>query len=189
MTYGLKLITGLTALSLLGACASQRGPQGRGGPPPGEQGQMRSELQGGLIAQPVAFLFIESDANRDTILTRGELDTATQTLWQSLQPGESGTIGAIAYGRWAEPHLGAEDALPNRISFDTNLDGAISEPEFAEGLVREFSRLDKNEDGELTRAELLVRIPERQMQPGGNRGGAGGPGGRGGDRPPPGGRG
>lgn len=183
MTYGLKFIAGLAALSLVGACASNRGPQpGRGGPPPGADAGMRADLQGGLVAQPVALLFTSIDADANTVLTQAELAAATPSLWRSLDRQTAGNVGAIVYSEWAERHLGAEDALPNRISFDTNLDGAITEAEFTDGLLREFNRLDVNEDTQLTRAELLARMPERQMQPAGGRGG---PGGGDGQRPPP----
>ena len=75
---------------------------------------------------------------------------------------------------WAETALGNPEALPNHIAFDVNLDGQISEEEFRSRLTDEFDRLDRDHDGELTRAEMLMDVPLRSQ--GGAGGGTGGGG-------------
>ena len=99
----------------------------------------------------------------------------------------SGAAGGGGDSRCAggEACRGNPDALPNHIAFDVNLDGQISEEEFRTRLTEEYDRLDRDHDGRLMRAELLMDVPVREQRSGGGgMQGGGRPPGGGGGRPP-----
>lgn len=175
----------LVGTSFVTGCAS-RGPggQGRGGPPGGGMNG-RMDMPGGFVARPITLLFTSMDASNDGILDVGELSAGVATEWSRLVGDGSNSIGAILIADWASEALGSPDALPNRLSFDTDLNSQVSEAEFRIGIEREFNTLDKDKNGLLTRSEMVFELPEMRMNMGGPMGGgAGGPGG-GGNRPPP----
>jgi len=79
---------------------------------------------------------------------------------------------------WSLKTLGSSDISPRFLSFDTNFDSVISESEFSARLRAEFSRLDKNEDGQLERSEMIrsLRDGKRQSRGGNARRGGNGSG-------------
>lgn len=173
---------------LIAACTSRQPPRGgpQAGPPGsgGPGGQMSASLSGGQIARPVALLFTGMDSDHDYTVGPAELTAGISSEWASLPISARGTVPAVAMSNWAAMALGNPDALPNHIAFDVNLDGQISEEEFRTRLTQEFGRLDRDQDGGLTRAEMLMDVPLRSQ--GGETGGMGGrrPPGGGGGRPP-----
>ncbi|WP_293611459.1 hypothetical protein [Ponticaulis sp.] len=183
-----SLVTTMFVAGLVSGCASQAGPGGRpDGPPPGGAGAMRmNDMPTGFVARPVALLLTSMDRDGDALVSSEEFEAGLSASWDALNMNQTDRVGALVFAQWAEITLGSSDALPSRLSFDTNLDGIIDPTEFRSGLEREFEQLDANHDGILTRSELVIRLPERQFQQGGQGGGGSrGPGGGGGDRPPP----
>lgn len=189
----LRLLSTLACAVLLAACATN-GPNGRRPPPggeggpggPGGKGGGRA-MAGGEVARPIGLLFTCMDTDNDYILTRAEFEAGITSEWPTLPKNASDMVTPIGFEVWSEQALGHKTTLPSRISFDTNLDGSITQEEFTSRLRLEFEELDKNKDGSLNRAELLTTLPSRGFsdQPQA-RGGQPPGGGRGdGQRPPP----
>lgn len=173
---------------LIAACTSRPPPRSgpQGGPPGGASpGGQAASLNGGQVARPIALLFTGMDTGHDHAIGPAELTAGISAEWARLPVTSRGTVPAVAMSDWAETALGNPEALPNHIAFDVNLDGQISEEEFRARLTDEFDRLDRDHDGELTRAEMLMDVPLRsQGGAGGGTGGGGRPPGGGGGRPP-----
>lgn len=181
----LAATSALLGVLLIAACASRQPPRGgpQGGPPSGGN-RTSASLDGGQIARPIALLFTGMDTSHDRATDPAELAHGIAAEWASLPADPRGTVPALEISAWAATALGNPEALPNQISFDVNLDGRISQEEFAARLKAEFARLDRDHDGRLTRAEMLSDVPMRQRaQDGGSRP-SGGPPGGGGGRPP-----
>lgn len=177
LTSGSAIIA-LCALTLAG-CASQpeRGDR-RGGP----QSDRGGSYQGGIIARPLAILLTSMDANGDYLVSGDELSDGLDKEWMNLTGGVSGPVSALDLGDWAKEVLGSAEAMPSSISFDRDLNGQITELEFLDRLRAEFRTLDKDDDGHVSRAEMVSRLPAPNIQgqqQGGRQGRGGGGGGRG----------
>ena len=174
----------LLAIGLsLSACATK---PDRRGPPPDRQGAAERGDRGparssGTFLQPVAGLFIQMDSNRDKATSLSEVEAGAAAEWGQFTRNPS----AIDFAQWSLVNLGSTDAMPTFFSFDKDFNGVISQDEFSSGLEREFRRLDKNRNGKVERAEMIVAFAARQgeqSRKGGQekRGGRG----QGGGRPP-----
>ncbi len=174
---------------MLSACASpDRGPPGGGrGESPGG-GPAGAGFSEGKAALPIGLLFVSMDTNDDLATSSDECAAAIPALFTRADANGDGWVSAFEYAAWSSAVLGDEDAAPNRIGFDVDLDGSVSAKEFQARLGDEFARLDRNRDGRLMRAELLVEIARPRMGRGpGSQSMGGGPppgGGPGGGRPP-----
>ncbi len=175
------LFLAIAALTLSG-CASKPERGGRGG---GAKADRGGSYQGGIIARPIAILLTGMDANGDYQVSNAELAEGVEIEWANLSRGKPGKVSAIELADWAKQVMGSAEAMPNSISFDTDLNAQITELEFGDRLRAEFALLDKDKDWNLTRAELVSRLPAPNIQD--RRQGSGGRGeGRGsggGDRP------
>ena len=181
----LAACSALIGILFIAACASRQPPRGapQGGPPGGTMPDRQgSRFEGGLITRPVALLFTGMDRNQDYAVDQAELADGIAREWDALPRTGRASVPSIAMTDWATQALGDTEALPNPIAFDVNLDGQISEQEFRSRLFEEYAQLDKDRNGRLTRAEMLVLMPVRTQSRGGPQGGQP-PGGRGG--PPP----
>jgi hypothetical protein len=183
----LSVTCALVSILLIAACTSRPPPRGGqpGGPPGGgSPGGRTTSLNGGQVARPIALLFTGMDTGHDHAIGPAELTAGISEEWAHLPVSASGTVPAVAMSDWAMTALGNPEALPNHIAFDVNLDGQISEEEFRTRLTDEFDRLDRDHDGQLTRAEMLMDVPLRSQDSGGGMPGGGRPPGGGGGRPP-----
>ena len=186
MEHKRAIISGLALLSAAACASGPPGPPG-GGLPEGERpGGM---LQEAKIARPIAILFTGFDTNRDLILDKSELEAAIPLEFQRADADRSGILTGFEMADWCRLVLGDKEALPDMRAMDTDLNYTVTLEEFTIALRHEFNRLDKNEDGRLTRAELLMDAPQRTMGRDGGQGqnggrgrpsGGGGGGGRGG---------
>lgn len=163
--------TMIVALACLTACAS--GPK-RGGPQGG--GAQISAVS----THPVGLYFVGHDTNDDGLTSRAELDAGIKKDWAKFDRNPS----AAQFQGWTVAAFGSSSAMPTFLSFDTNMNGVVTESEFETRLVGEFNRLDKNGDGSIARSELIFNVQQRRgnARSEGERGGEGKP--RGGDRPP-----
>jgi hypothetical protein len=143
-----RLLSVLGLIAALGACASPR-------PPP-----LTDPLVGfeGKLAPPVALLFVALDADRDGFSSSSEVIDASPALFAAGDRNADGRISGFEYAAWAEATFGDADAGPARIGFDVDLDGSVTAAEFQARLGDEFAQLDRDRDGRLARAELLVEI-------------------------------
>ena len=189
-----KLALALCAAITLTACASS-GPDRRDRPDRGDRsaqrggdGPQRTAYEG-YAAKPIAILLSSMDADGDHRIEIAEFEAGVAKEWSAFSTG--GQTGALSYAKWAKQVLGAADALPSYITFDRNLDGAISELEFTDYLSKQFVALDANSDDVLETSELVFRIEQQRRRGGeqadqarGQRGGGGGRGEGSGRRPP-----
>lgn len=181
---GTRTIISLLALTSAAACASgPPGPPGGGPPGEGPGGRQGALLQEAKIARPIAILFTGLDANRDLVLDKAELEAAIPLEFDRADVDRSGVLTGFEMADWCRLVLGDKEALPDMRAMDTDLNYTVTPQEFAAALRHEFDRMDKDQDGRITRAELLMDAP-RGMQHGGGEGapsgGQGGGRGRGG---------
>lgn len=189
-----RVIISVLALGCASACASgPPGPPG-GGPPGGEH--PGSMLQEAKIARPIAILFTGMDANRDLVLTREELEAAIPIEFARADVDNSAVITGFEMTDWCRLMMGDKEAQPDMRAVDSDMNYTVTPPEFTTALRREFTRMDKDQDGRITRAEMLMDAPPRMMgretpqggPPGGGRrpggGGRSPGGGPGGGQPP-----
>ena len=165
-----------TCLLIATGCASKHPHQrGRGGPEGGapRQGQLSNM---GYVAQPLALMFAGMDKNSDKQTSISELNVYTDTQWNALNLKNDSGLRSFAYQKWATENLGHSDAMPNFIGFDSDLSGYITKLEFETCLRRNFDLLDRDKNGLLNRAELLVKMPNIRGRSGQERGGRSGSG-------------
>jgi hypothetical protein len=190
MTSKLCIALALAGALSAAACGGRPQPPRMGGPGGGPGGPGGGFS--GLIAQPVALLFSDFDADRDRRVMRAEVDRGVDAAWLSLDRNGDGVASALEFADWAKVVMGSETATPGRIAMDADADGSLSSAEVRNGLLAEFDRLDSNDDDALDRSELVRMLerggmgmmgPEgetfilRRGGPGGGQGGSGGPGG------------
>lgn len=156
----------------LAACAS--GPK-RGG------SQGGSSQISAVSTHPVGLYFVGHDENDDGVTSRAELDAGIKKDWAKFDRNPSAT----QFQSWTTKVFGSSSAMPTFLSFDSNMNGVITESEFETRLVGEFNRLDKNGDGKIERSELIFNVRQRSTEERSQRerGGEGRPS-RGEGRPP-----
>ncbi|MEP4052827.1 MAG: hypothetical protein ABJN22_11330 [Litorimonas sp.] len=170
-----SLILTISALTL-SACATK---PDRERPPRDGERQDRPARNSGTFVQPAALLFADMDSNQDKVTSQAEMLTGVQNEWESFDRNPSAT----AFSNWSLKALGSTDANPTFMSFDRDFNGVITKSEFTAQFDRLFKIFDKNADGLLDRAEMIVayQAPMGRAQRGGESGQRGG---RGGGRPP-----
>ena len=121
----------------------------------GDKDRKPAEIRGTVQARPVALFFAGLDSNRDKAVSQAELMAGIDADWKALKPSVTGKVGAFKIEDWALSTLGSREAYPTRLSFDSNLDNQVSEDEFRDRLMRTFDDMDTDENGRLTREELI----------------------------------
>ena len=164
--FGLMIVLG--ALSL-GACESKNQR------PMAPSTRLTNPVMGPMV-RPIGLLFAGMDLDFDRVVTSDEAVDGIAAEWSRVDPGDDLRVTAFDIAAWAESSLGSKSALPNHVSFDTDLDGEVTKLEFSDRLRQEFRKLDKNGDNRIVRAELVTDMPlsARRGQRGGRRGGQGG---------------
>jgi hypothetical protein len=109
-----------------------------------------------FVVEPVAMAIAGFDADSDGSITRAELDAGTRRSFATVDPGDSGTIGYIAFADWAERWLGDRNALPSPFEVDHNGDNRVTLAELQATFGRVFARLDTDKNGQLAHKELLT---------------------------------
>lgn len=137
----------MLALALLMAAApAQTGPEVRvvGPAKPNEQ------VPATLTVEPAAMLIVACDADADGRTTRTEMEGC---LVRSF--GER-TLGYLDFAAWQQKWLGDQGALPSPFEVDRSADDRITPDELQAQFSRIFTRLDKDANGGVTRAEALT---------------------------------
>jgi len=177
----LGLLTLVAASLSLTACATK--PERRG-PPTDKKGGDRPARTSGTFLQPIAIVFAGMDKDGNKLISRAELKDGTIAEWSTFNQRPS----AAYFAQWSLKNLGSTDAMPTFMSFDRDFNGVITANEFSEQFESAFQRMDKNNDGQLERSEMLIAFNAPQGQRSGRggekSGGKGGRGGKGGGRPP-----
>jgi Ca2+-binding EF-hand superfamily protein len=179
------LLCGLTALAQEQHDGPRRGFGREGGGPGGRGPMMMSpsmrilDADGdGVISaaeiQQAAARFAKLDADGDGRLTEAEIRPAFGG------PRREG--GGPGGGPGGPGGASPEDTVSMMMQFDKNGDGMLQKSEVPERMQGIFARGDANQDGVLTRDELLQTAQKQSQQASASRGGGGerrGPGGGG----------
>jgi Ca2+-binding EF-hand superfamily protein len=110
-----------------------------------------------------AGLFEAYDANGDSRLTQAEIDQVRQSRLSEFDRDGDGSLSLEEYqALWM-------DAMRERMvdrfqGHDDDGDGMVTSEEFAEPLDRMVSRLDDNDDGEVTMDEIRRRHRDRDEE-------------------------
>jgi EF hand len=168
----MKLISVLAVSAVaLAACASDP----RGGRPPGGPGGpsgMGGQLQESMIARPVALLFVGFDTNGDLATSADEFAAGLKAEFARADVNKDGFISNFEMIDWSVAVMGDKEALPDYRTMNADLGQSVSPDEFNKAFQREFTAMDKDGNGRLTRTELLRMAPQM-----GGFGGGGPPGG------------
>ena len=122
-----------------------------------------------LVVEPVAMFIAACDADGDARVTREELHRCVARSCAAIDTGHADTLGYIAFADWAEKYLGDRNALPSPFETDANGDNRVSLAELDAKFDAIFTRLDRDKDGFLTRAELLTIRGDAGRGPGDDR--------------------
>lgn len=109
-----------------------------------------------LVVEPVAMMIATFDADGDGTVTRDEMRKGVARSFEAIDTEHRGKLGYIAFADWARKWLGDPNALPSAYETDTDGDNQITLVELENKFDQIFTRLDKDKDGVLTRAELLT---------------------------------
>jgi len=109
-----------------------------------------------MVVEPVAAAIAGWDADGDARTARAEMEAGVRRSFAAVTNGGAGSIGYIAFADWAERWLGDRNALPSPFEVDADADDRITLTELEGAFARIFTRLDRNGDGALSRAELLT---------------------------------
>ena len=109
-----------------------------------------------LVVEPVAMMIAAFDSDGDGRVTRDELRRGVAKSFAAIDTGNTGKLGYIAFADWAEKWLGDRNALPSPFETDADGDNQVTLAELQAKFDSIFTRLDKDKDGVLVRAELLT---------------------------------
>lgn len=126
----------------LAACASG-GPRGDRGEP----------LRALLSAD--ALVFVSFDADGDLQITEAELTAGLAHEFTRADTSGDGQLQPIEFQNWANTALGGGHIGPFRLDFDRNVDNVITREEFENEFRARFREYDSDEDGVVTRPELV----------------------------------
>ena len=119
-----------------------------------------------ISATPVAIMIAGFDRDADARVTRAEFDAGVEHSFKAGDANGDGAISLIELSNWAATWLGNAGALPGQYDFDREgEDDRISADEYRAEFGRRWDSLDKDRDGVLTRAELIVLTMPRPAMP------------------------
>ena len=113
-----------------------------------------------IIASPFAMAVAAFDRDGDYKVSRAEYDWGVSRAFAAFDRDGDGSLSLIEFAAWAEAALGSSGALPGQFDFDKDGNDKISRDEFRDYFAGRFATLDKNNDGSLSRAELVSFAPQ-----------------------------
>ncbi len=143
------------------AAAALGGAGCAGGPEP----QRRSEVVLGGLFAPDALLLAGFDADGDYRLGAAEIEAGAARAFAAADANADGSITPIEFSVWSLVALGGANAPPFRLDVDRNVDNVITREEFSAEIAARARDYDKDEDGAITRAEMLREPPRPQVLP------------------------
>lgn len=123
-----------------------------------------------MVVEPVAMMLASFDADGDGRTSRAEMLAGAKRSFDAIDTAHAGSLGYIGFADWAERWLGDRNALPSPFEVDRDGDNRITLAELDQQLSHEFDRLDRDHDGQLTRAELLTIRASTSDRASGRRG-------------------
>lgn len=123
---------------------------------PGTVPQGTSAVPISETAEPLGLAVASFDADRNGATSFAEYDEALARTFAAADRNADGALGYIEYSGWAETWLGSQTALPGPFAVDTDGDNRLSREEFTAEFRRQFARLDADNNGAVSHAELLT---------------------------------
>ena len=117
-------------------------PGGLGRPPEGVR-----------VAAPGALVFASFDRNADGKVTAAEIEAGAGAAFAAADRNGDGRITGFEQSDWAASIGSPTDVMANTMTFDIDLDRAVTQAEFVTGLKRIANQIQPA--GELTFADLL----------------------------------
>lgn len=142
----------LAACLFLGACASPRGGELNRDDPNG--------LRGANVALPVALALTGLGSNPHGPLEIDRLEPVLDAQFDRFDTDGSEALSAIEHAQWALAILGDAYGRPTLRMMDRDGDRMISQGEFVAAMRAAAKRLDADKDGFVSRAEMLMEVPE-----------------------------
>ncbi|MBL8537593.1 MAG: hypothetical protein JNM59_09360 [Hyphomonadaceae bacterium] len=153
----LKVWVGGLCAATLAACAS------------GSGGAANNEPIRALLSADT-MMFVSFDGDGDAAISAAEVDAGLAREFARADAGADGQLQPNEFQTWANLVLGGGQLGPYRLDFDRNVDNVITREEFDAELRARVRDYDENEDGALTRSELIrlvgqARPPAPRRQP------------------------
>jgi hypothetical protein len=141
--------------------------------------------EGVRIVNPGALVFASFDRNFDGHITADEIQAGAEAVFAIADKNQDGSITGFEQSDWAAIMGSGGDVLANTMTFDIDLDRAVTKEEFVTGMKRLASQIQPS--GDLTFNDLIQpldrlkeqanndggpgfgRITPRGSPPGGNR--------------------
>lgn len=114
------------------------------------------------VVAPGALVFARFDANLDGVITLAEIDAGAPMAFAVADKNGDGQISGFEQSDWASNMGSTADVLANAMTFDIDLDRAVTKAEFASGLKRIAAQIQPN--GDLTFADLLQPLSRLNQQ-------------------------
>lgn len=141
----------LAGLAALAACASG-----------GRDGANNEPIRAILSAD--ALMFVSFDADDDLTTSAAEIEAGLAREFTRGDTNADGSLQPLEFQNWSGTALGGSQMGPYRLDFDRNVDNVITREEFDTEIRARSRDYDTNEDGALTRPEL-VRLVGQARQP------------------------
>ncbi len=113
--------------------------------------------------RPASLWLAGLDTDQNYIITRAEYEAGRDAAFTREDTSNSGSIGLFQLENWRARALGAKDAKPQTLHFDSNYDSRITRAEFNETLDFLFKTADDNDDDAVSFSELVkvIDMPSR----------------------------
>lgn len=153
-------LAGILATVLVTAAAMPAGAQEvdridrvAGVPSPGGMGRAP---EGVKVVAPGALVFASFDRNGDGKVTVAEIEAGAEISFAAADRNGDGVITGFEQTDWAAAMGSGHDVMSNAMTFDIDLDRAVTKAEFLAGLKRIAGQIQPN--GDLTFADLLLPL-------------------------------
>jgi hypothetical protein len=112
-----------------------------------------------------ALLFGDFDTDGDYSVSTAEVEAGVTREFARADSNRDNGIGPIEFQSWANQVLGGAMTPPYRLDFDRNVDNIISAEEFRAELLARHASYDTDENGVVTRTELVRQVNQARRPP------------------------
>jgi hypothetical protein len=126
--------------------------------------------EGVKVVAPGALVFASFDRNFDGHVSAEEIKAGADGVFAAVDKNKDGVITGFEQTDWAALMAGGADVLANAMTFDMDLDRAVSKDEFAAGLKRLAGQIQPS--GDLAFTDLVQPL-NRLKEEANNQGGFG----------------
>jgi hypothetical protein len=112
-----------------------------------------------------ALVFSGFDSDDDLRISAAEIEAGIAHEWARADANHDASLQPLEFQNWSTTVLGGGQTPPYRLDFDRNVDNAISAEEFRAELLARAHEYDTDEDGALTRADLVRQLNATRAAP------------------------